>query len=94
METGTPNVFKEQLVNTFHVKGLGKHPCTIEVVWSKKLFAWQWQQGVKKAGEKEAAAAALHLAQYVQMPETQLNCGQVIRKHREENTKMQLKITW
>ena len=48
---------------------------------------------MKKAGEKEAAAAALHLVQYVQMPETQLNCGQVIRKHREENLKIQLKIT-
>lgn len=71
--------FKEQLVNMFHVKGLGKHACTIEVVWSKKTVCLTVQQRAKKAGEKEAEAA-LHLVQYVQMPETQLNCGQVIRK--------------
>ena len=30
-------MFKEQLVNMFHVKGLGKHPRTTEVVWREKL---------------------------------------------------------
>ena len=67
----------------------------VQLRWSGgRNVAWQWQQGVKKAREKEAAVAALHQGQHVQMPETQLNCGQVIRKHREENLKMHLKITW